>query len=229
MARRPAPLIAAPRPARWPRRLILLLILLLGLWGFGLVGFVARIPREAPGDPGRTDAVVVLTGGAERLEAGLFLLASGVAAKLFVSGVNETVDLEALISSLPPEYAPDPALRACCIQLGYSATDTRSNADETAHWMADQGFQSIRLVTADYHMARSLLEFRRAMPTVTIESYPVFPNGVVEEGWWRWPGSAGLIMREYNKYLVALLRGLILPDVVLTQPGATPTAPDDGS
>jgi uncharacterized SAM-binding protein YcdF (DUF218 family) len=75
--------------------------------------------------------------------------------------------------------------------------------------MREQGLGSLRLVTAAYHMPRSLLEFRRAMPEIEIVPHPVFPKHVKQRNWWRWPGSASLIISEYNKYLVALARGLL--------------------
>src|SRR3546814_14678895 len=62
----------------------------------------------------------------------------------------------------------------CSSDLGYEADNTRGNAVETAAWMKDQDFTSLRLVTATYHMPRSLLEFRRPMPDIEIVPHPVF-------------------------------------------------------
>jgi uncharacterized SAM-binding protein YcdF (DUF218 family) len=201
------------RRRRWVRRLVLLFLLLALIWVIGLIAFVTRIPRSVDANLAATDAAVVLTGGSERLEAGLALLASGQAKKLLVSGVNKDVDIATLLASLEPAEVPKlaPETIACCIALGYSAEDTRGNAIETADWMRQQRFKSIRLITAAYHMPRSLLEFHRAMPGVQVLPYPVFPRQVRQEGWWRWPGTTNLLVREYNKYLVALLRGLVLP------------------
>jgi uncharacterized SAM-binding protein YcdF (DUF218 family) len=75
--------------------------------------------------------------------------------------------------------------------------------------MKGQGFHSLRLVTADYHMLRSLFEFRRAMPETEIIAHPVFPNQVRRESWWRSPGTASLLISEYDKFLVALLRAAV--------------------
>ena len=100
--------------------------------------------------------------------------------------------------------------------LGYSAGDTAGNARETAEWMAKEGFASLRLVTANYHMRRSLLEFRRVMPGIALIPHPVFPPNFKGEKWWRWPGTASLILSEYSKYLVAL------PGLALGRRAATP-------
>jgi uncharacterized SAM-binding protein YcdF (DUF218 family) len=198
------------RAARRHRRLAwLALPLLVGLaWLAGLIGFVAAIPTAADAPSRRTDAIVVLTGGSERLAEGLRLLTAGLGRKLLVSGVGRDVELAQLLQSLPSdEPRPDPALGACCIALDHGAGNTLGNAVETALWMRSEGFRSLRLVTADYHMPRSLLEFRRAMPDVEILRHPVFPRQVMREQWWRWPGTTGLMIGEYHKFLLALLRG----------------------
>jgi uncharacterized SAM-binding protein YcdF (DUF218 family) len=95
------------------------------------------------------------------------------------------------------------------ITLGYNAEDTIGNAGETAAWMAENGFHSLRMVTANYHIPRGLLEFRRALPGAELIPHPVFPAQVRLEAWWRWPGTTRLVISEYNKYLAASLRGVL--------------------
>ena len=90
----------------------------------------------------------------------------------------------------------------CCIEVGHSAGDTAGNADETAAWMGDHGYRSLRLVTSSYHLTRALLEFRLAMPAVTVVPHPVFAETVKQDRWWAWPGTASLIVGEFNKYLL---------------------------
>ena len=58
----------------------------------------------------------------------------------------------------------------------------------------------------------------KAMPEIRILPYPVFPEQVRREGWWRWPGTTSLLIREYNKYLVALVRGIALPSESASAP-----------
>jgi len=196
---------ATPRRRRWPRRLAGMVAAGIAAWGLGLVWFAGAIPGRVADPDTPTDAIVVLTGGSERLAAGLDLLAAGRARKLFVSGVYRGVEVAELLRL--SRQAPE-RLR-CCITLGYTAGDTEGNARETAAWMAAEGYTSLRLVTANYHLRRSLLEFARAMPRATVIAHPVFPPGFKREDWWRWPGTARLLAVEYNKYLAALARGLI--------------------
>lgn len=181
---------------------------LAALWLWGLVGFVAAIPRPADeAGVAHTDAIVVLTGGRGRVEKGLALLAAGEADKLFISGVDRTVDMRTLVDSgaIPPD------LSACCVALGHAARNTRENAHETARWMAKEGLSSLRLVTADFHMPRSLVEFEAAMPEARIVPAPVYSEKVHLEAWWRWPGTSGLLIGEYMKYLGTRVRQIASP------------------
>ena len=55
-------------------------------------------------------------------------------------------------------------------------------------------------------MPRSLVEFRATAPGVEIVPHPVFPSHVMLNEWWARPGTASLVMAEYNKYLLAAMR-----------------------
>ncbi len=172
-------------------------------WLAGLLWFATGLPSSVAEPERVTDAIVVLTGGSGRVHRGLQLLAEKRAKKLFISGVYRGVDVQELLRI----SQRSPSDLECCIALGYEADSTRGNARETASWMHEQGLRSLRLVTAAYHMPRSLLEFHRVLPGVEIVPHPVFPEHVKQRDWWRWPGSASLIVSEYSKYLVALARG----------------------
>ncbi len=196
---------ATPEPAPDPwlrRRVLLALATICLLWLGGLVWFADTMPTEIADAATPTDAIVVLTGGSQRFDAGLDLLAAGKAKQLFVSGVHQGVAIGDLLHLA--HHAPD--WLACCIVLGHAADSTVGNALETAAWMRREGYRSLRLVTAGYHMRRSLLEFTHAMPEMRIIANPVFPEQVKQANWWAWPGTAMLIVGEYHKYLAAVLR-----------------------
>ena len=192
-------LTSVSRRAGWLAGVVLL------LWLGGFVWFVGsslwvRVDRASP-----TDAIVVLTGGKMRLETGLELLEAGKAGKLFVSGVNPAVDRDTLLRALGPAAARE----ACCIVLGHTADNTVGNALETAVWMQQEGYRSLRLVTSWYHMRRSLLEFSRAMPRVRVVAHPVFARDSDPEGWRGWLAAGQRVFGEYNKFLVAWLLHLV--------------------
>jgi uncharacterized SAM-binding protein YcdF (DUF218 family) len=173
------------------------------LWLAGLLWFATPPAADSLATP--TDAIVVLTGGSLRLQNGLELLRAGKGRMLFISGVNQQVALDDLlrISGNASDWA------SCCVVLGRDADNTFGNARETAQWIRSQGFRSLRLVTAWYHMPRSLLEFDRAMPEIDILAHPVFPDQVKRQHWWAWRGTAALLVSEYNKYLAALFRPFV--------------------
>jgi len=183
----------------------LLVAAIVGLWFIGLWRFSQAIPTEVQDMARETDAIVVLTGGSLRVESGLALLAAGKARKLFVSGVYRGVDVTELLRV--SRQSPDSV--ACCVVLGHAADNTLGNAHETAEWMAAEGFHSLRLVTASYHMKRSILEFSRAMPGVEIVPNPVFPEFLRTHQWWSSRATATLIISEYSKYLFAVIRPVL--------------------
>jgi uncharacterized SAM-binding protein YcdF (DUF218 family) len=193
----------ARRQRRW-RALAWLGAGLLALWLVGFVWFVQTLPSELPAPvPVRaTDAIVVLTGGERRLPEGMRLLAAGSAKQLLVTGVNQQVDMDQVLSlgdDAPPELS-------CCITLGYKALSTAGNAEEAGHWMEENGFRTLRLVTAYYHMARSLLEFRERMPEVTIIAHPVFPETTAAGANGSCRRTLVILFLEYNKLLAAHAR-----------------------
>jgi uncharacterized SAM-binding protein YcdF (DUF218 family) len=187
------------RRLRWLRRIAVLAVIAGVAWLGGLAWFASKVPDEETTDRSKTDAIVVLTGGTGRLETGLRLLEEKLARQLFVSGVAHGVDVAALLRVA--QRRPDEL--ACCIAVGYRADNTAGNAKETAEWVEKQGFMSIRLVTASYHMPRSLVEFHRAMPNVRIVPHPVFPPRFKGSRWWLWPGTAALLSSEFVKYTIA--------------------------
>ena len=199
------PLTFTKRRDRRPwRRGVLLAVLgtAVLVWALGFLVFVASIPRSVAAPERRTEVIVVLTGGSQRLETGLELLAAGRADKLFVSGVHRGVDVAELLRIARQE----PGRLECCIFLDYKADDTLGNARETARWSAERAVRSLRLVTAAYHMPRSLMEFRAAMPAAEIVPHPVFPPHVKHRRWYGNPGTAALLAGEYTKFLAARLR-----------------------
>jgi len=180
------------------------------MWAAGLVWFVHSSLTIAA-DTGETEAIVVLTGGRSRLETGLDLLGAGRARKLFVSGVNPRVERPELMRVVGHPDTGDISR----IVLGHDADNTLGNARETAGWMQQEGYRSLRLVTSWYHMRRSLLEFERVMPDARIVAEPVFA-GRDSETWTGWADVAVLTVSEYDKYLAALIR----PEITAVWPHA---------
>jgi uncharacterized SAM-binding protein YcdF (DUF218 family) len=190
-------------------RLLTILLIAFAAWLGGLFYFAALIPDAVEDAGTATDGIVVLTGGSDRLHEGLRLLAEGKATQLLISGVHREATLDDLLKIGEPPPNLSPQTIQCCITIGHQAGNTTGNAAEAAEWAAAKGIHSLRLVTADYHMPRSLLEFSLAMPDVRIQPHPVFPDVVKRDEWWLWPGSASLVVSEYHKYAATRVRGWI--------------------
>jgi uncharacterized SAM-binding protein YcdF (DUF218 family) len=158
------------------------------LWGAGFVWFLRIAERTAPLPP-QADGIVVLTGGAGRVEAALRLLAEGRARVALVSGVGGA----AAFSELARRAGVEPEL-SVRVTLGRAAQSTRGNAAETAAWARANALESLIVVTAFYHMPRALAELARALPGVAL-----YPAPVAAEAPWR------LLAGEYTKWLAAEL------------------------
>jgi len=179
----------------------------------GFVRFVHHLP-EPTTDQSRTEAIVVLTGGGERISSALSLLEAGKADRLFVSGVHPGVGVSELLKidrTQPSSAQPDSAL-AARIDLGDTAGDTFGNSVESVAWMLANKFRTMRLVTADYHMPRALIEFKMEAPDLTIVPNPIRPSATQNTPWWRGP-MFGLLLGEYGKYLIAKWRYLFIHTV----------------
>ena len=174
--------------------------ILFSAWLLGFGWFVLLVSEQPHDLNVPVDAIVVLTGGTGRIEAGLDLLSQDAQAKLFISGVGQGVTLQQLTHGYSPER-----LRQCCsdpqrITLGYVARNTRGNAIEVREWARVHRYTRLRVVTSYYHMPRGLLELAYAMPTMTLIGYPVF-NGM--GAWWTEMRALRLVFLEYHKTLFA--------------------------
>lgn len=162
------------------------------LWMLGFLWFVVSLPGEAGSV--KTDAVVVATGGAGRINHGLAVLASGQAQALFVSGVDPDVTS----AQFAEQFEVPRRQMRCCVTLGYEAKDTHGNAAEIARWIAEGDVRSVRLVTHDWHMRRTALELDRAVP----DDIYILRDAVPSQ-----PGMPTLFL-EYHKLVAIWARGL---------------------
>lgn len=155
--------------------IVFLLVFIPCTWLFGLCGFTAGVLWMKPDTPLiRSDAIIVLTGGKDRIEAGLELFAEGLAPELFITGVHDDVTQ----AEITGRYTGVKPLPECCIILGYEANSTTGNAAEAKEWATGKNVKTIRLVTSNYHMPRAVLEFRAALPGVRIYAHPILQTDI---------------------------------------------------
>ena len=145
-------------------------ILLFGLLFIsGLIHFMRLIPTKKPISMHiTTDAIVVLTGGKNRIEMGIKLLAENPSKLLFITGMEtKTKRIKALPNNIKSK-----------VNLGQLASTTQENAAETKPWVDKNKITSITLVTANYHMPRSLLEFEACyVRPLRLKAISVFTSG----------------------------------------------------
>ena len=174
------------------------------MWLVGLFVFSDRVQDFTPApEPERADAIVALTGpSSERVNAAIRLLELDKGGRVLISGVNRDVRRGELRELTPGSSK----LFNCCVDLGFEAEDTVGNASEIAEWARRNEYRRLIVVTSDYHMARSLLEIRSALPGVVLVPYAVSTPSLDRADWWQHEQSARRMTLEYMKYLAVLGR-----------------------
>ena len=177
------------------------------IWLIGLFAFADRVRGYAPAaEPARADAIVALTGpSAERVNAAIRLLEQDKGERVLISGVNREVRRQELRALTPGSTR----LFNCCVDLGFEAEDTVGNAQEIAAWADSKGYDSLIVVTSDYHMPRALTELRAAAPEVELTPYAVETPSLDDSQWWRAAVTARRMTLEYMKYLTAMARAAV--------------------
>ncbi|AKM08650.1 YdcF family protein [Pelagerythrobacter marensis] len=171
------------------RRLVSAAVL---VWALGFLWFAIALP--GPVEAARTDAVIVPTGAAGRIERGLEVLQAGDARAMLVTGV----DPEVRPIEFAKQFEVSMATMECCVSLGFSAVDTRGNAAETAQWVRARRVRSLRLVTTDWHMRRAAGELQRTLP----DGVEVVRDAVPSQP------SLRILFLEYHKLLASVVSRL---------------------
>jgi len=178
------------------------------LLGAGFCWFVLKVPAEEVTLDRKADGIVVLTGAAARIPDAIELLAAERGKRLLITGVHRATSARE-IARLTPLYSK---FFSCCIDLDRSALNTFGNAIEAKRWAREHNFNSLIVVTSNWHMPRAMAEFAYQLPDVALISYPVISPKVKDEPWWSNLDTARLLFAEYLKYLVALTRMRLDPD-----------------
>jgi uncharacterized SAM-binding protein YcdF (DUF218 family) len=174
----------------------------------GFLWFAFTIPDEGALTDRKADGIVVLTGAASRIPDAIELLAADRGKRLLITGVHRATSATE-IARLTPLYSK---YFTCCIDLDRSALNTFGNALETKRWARDHNFNSLLVVTSNWHMPRAMAELAHQLPDVTLIAYPVMSEKVKTEPWWSNIETARFLFAEYLKYLFALSRMSIDPD-----------------
>lgn len=177
-------------------RCLLVALVIYGLVGAAFVWCVFHYPDLPPEQ--KADGVVILTGGAERVDTGFGYIQAGKAPRVLVSGVHKDVTIADLLRL---HHAPKSL--ADKIDLGFGAIDTAGNAQETAKWVKTQDAKTLIIVTSNYHMPRAILHLRAILPR-GVKLYPssVTPDMLQKPDWYKHQQAWSLLFLAYNKYLL---------------------------
>ena len=174
----------------------------------GFVWFVSSIASEEVTLDTKADGIVALTGAAARIPDAIELLATERGRRLLITGVHRATSSRE-IARITPLYSK---YFTCCIDLDRSALNTLGNALEARRWARQHNFNSLIVVTSNWHMPRAMAELAHQLPDVTLIAYPVISEKVKTEPWWSNTDTARLLLGEYLKYLFALMRMRLDPD-----------------
>ena len=174
----------------------------------GFVWFVASISSDEVTLDTKADGIVALTGAAARIPDAIELLATERGKRLLITGVHRATSSRE-IARITPLYSK---YFTCCIDLDRSALNTFGNALEARRWARQNNFNSLIVVTSNWHMPRAMAELAHQLPDVTLIPYPVISEKVKTEPWWSNTDTARLLLGEYLKYLFALMRMRLDPD-----------------
>jgi uncharacterized SAM-binding protein YcdF (DUF218 family) len=141
-------------------------------WLIAVGYMIAQIPHITANPSIHTDGIVVLTGPeVSRVSHGLDLFEAGDASHLLISGLQPGMTEQAVF-----RWARRPGLvPSLGIALGETARTTLGNVQETQQWACTMHPNSIRLITANYHMPRALWLLHHALPHVLI-----IPDSMIE-------------------------------------------------
>ena len=187
--------------ARRPKFLIAGTAALLFAFVGGFLIFASFVARPMDNADVRAEGIVVMTGGQHRLSEGARLLVEERGRRLLVSGANRAVTREDIhrASGLDARIFER-------VDVGYEALDTIGNAEETRDWARARGFRRMIIVTSTYHMPRTLVELRRAMPEAIFIPHRVISSKFKNQRWWQHPGTARLLLSEYIKIIPSAAR-----------------------
>lgn len=197
LSRRLPPILLGRK--RW--QLLDLFLVILLTWGAGM-GFFTALTGRIPQTHDTADAIIVLTGGADRIEAGFDLLKTGRARRLFISGVHPDVS----DSDLKARWTGPSAGYECCVKLGRSARDTFGNANEVAAFLREESARSAIVVTADYHLPRALLLLEAAAADIRFSAFPVRAPRARATQWWSDADAFRRVSLEFLKYCAVAVR-----------------------
>ncbi|WP_442981298.1 YdcF family protein [Rhizobium sp. S152] len=188
----------------------------------GFLRFADSVTTLKPPAEPHADAIIVLTGGYQRIDQAVELLQKGAGQRLLISGVHPSTTPR----QIRKMTQASPELFSCCVDVGYDALDTIGNAEEATNWIHAKGYKSVLVVTNNYHMPRSLAELAYVDPDTQFIAYPVVNTDLKNSDWFANPDAMRVMLAEYAKVLFAGARNIT---GLWRHPGLRSAEPDTDS
>ena len=119
---------------------------------------------------------------------------------MLITGVGKGISKVDIASAINANKVQTEILE-CCVDLDLSATNTQGNAHEAGIWLKKNNSKNSFLVTANYHMPRLILEFKRVNPRINLNIIPVKPDLDPINKMYL-PNNFILISKEYLKFII---------------------------
>lgn len=140
--------------------------------------------RAASPTGGVADAVLVFTGGENRIAEGYRAWREGKGRELFILGAGQEAKLAAILPG-GAEVSPDDLPR---IHIEGWSANTLENAISAKSIAVSRAYRNVILVTSDYHVPRAHLALREVLPpAVSISVIPVMSDWKRKGAWYRLP------------------------------------------
>lgn len=163
--------------------------------------FVRAFDRPPSPLPARVDLIVVLSGGAGRLEEGVRLLEEGRAPLLFLVGFRS----RAVAARLSGAGTGPPVGGRVLVEP--RSASTLEDAERTRALVVQAGAASVLLITSVYHMPRADLTFRARLPAgVALYTRPVRSPAFRAGPWYADPAARRVVLTEFGKFLYYRVR-----------------------
>lgn len=171
-------------------------------WFVLLAVYVDDVFNHPFDDTAKADAIIVLTGGANRIQYGVELLNKNHAPLLFISGVDGGVTKADVFA---PQSVPEKTLD-CCVEIEKKAKNTAGNIRAIREWATKRNVRTVIVVTSDYHIPRVLDYFKKTdMPELVI---PAPVPYVTQENLLGGIRPWFVVLNEFHKYLYQRLTGI---------------------
>lgn len=197
--------------SRWlsrnaPRFLVGALVATIVLSGAGLAlyrEFVSTFDQPAPDLPAHVDVIVVLSGGAGRLDEGLRLLRDGRAPLLYLVGFQP----KAVAARLGGEAAVARLTSEGRVLVEPRSDSTLEDAERTRALVDQRNARAILVITSVYHVQRADLTFRTILPAeVAVHLRPVRSAAFRGGDWQTDEPSRRIVVGEFVKYVAYRVR-----------------------